>query len=80
MTKQGKKLKICVLAHIFQKVQIDPIFYEKSPVFFIDSTFFHGKTENDVKKCINLKGWGEIDLQKFSMGKVIVIKFYKVFC
>ena len=45
-------------AQIFEKAYLNPNFLEKTHVFFIDSKFFHGKTENDVKKMHRLKGVG----------------------
>ena len=45
-------------AQIFEKAYFDPGFLEKSHVFFIDSKFFYGKAENDVKKMHRLKGVG----------------------
>ena len=45
-------------AQIFEKAYFGLNFLEKTHVFFIDSKFFHGKTENDVKKIHRLEGVG----------------------
>ena len=43
-------------AQIFEKDYFDQGSLEKTHVFLIDSKFFYGKAENDVKKMHRLKG------------------------
>ena len=43
-------------AQIFEKVYNDTGFLEKTHVFLLDSKFFYGKSENEVKKMYRRKG------------------------